>query len=554
MGTLQNRYQLEERRRRGEEARSYQKALIDAAAPLGKMPDEASYDAAKRRELQRRQAPQGNAGEIWSQFQQANEGDYSNLATLDPLFGDTTAVGSAKGLGSRLAAPSHWGSWLKDRMTGSDTSHDYMMEGKDSSFDQPGAGRFQPYQAAMQAVQNGQFSIHDDLSKVPLSREGTAFNSWGRFSAIDPRNWLGWKQNAQTGEDRNRFRANYEKRIGGDLRRGLGTEEDVRKARMNLGNNAEAVNFDQIADEWSKNRGLGSSIAGFGESRVPESLVKKGSSTALWVKESAVRWSKRAAGELPEAPRPPAPLAPPALPKMRPSPGSDWYQDFANNMNKERGYSYGDLMKYRQDSIRRRYRENMYGKITGSGLTREEEDYGKGFHNRWNDYRAGGNTNPWLVAGGLMSQADRSRLDPVLNAQREQLLGGEWRRGMQVAPLIKPTSFGWTNPGGGISEWFGIVDSPAKQRRALMEKLVSSKEYLQLKAAVEAGKITPKDFYHEVRGNPVDEFDKGLAQSFRKGSVPRSLNQAEGLLRAADTMGAQLDANRSPYDIAQGTW
>ena len=508
MGTAQNRINLENLRKRNEATRTIEAARIGGTPTLAQGYGRAQdYENAKERFAEKTLKLDPGAREAWTQFQQANEAPYRNYATLDPIFGETSAVQS--GRLSRRWSPSQLGNVIKDWLTGGDTSHEHMMKGEDSYFDEPGAGRYEPYRKAVKNFQKGNYDIRNtDISGMQLSDPGK------EYGVYNPLGLFGLRKGQRAGAmDPADFRKQWDAKQGDMLDKGMLSAKDISATRANMNQGQiKALDWERrVRDNWAKNRGRGDSAMSFGENS--------------WAKTSAENWVKTAVPE--------------------------WYRPYEDKETARSGYSLEDFYQYQNELRKRMFLDKTRGRTTGSGMSAEEEDYGQGLWERWNKYDTGRHAkNYYAPFGGLFSQRDRRALDPVLRDQRKAVLGGNWRPGMQIEPLIEGSGIGLTNWLGPLGARLGLTQDAGSRKSELGKAQVRSSEYKKLEADLASGKLSLRDFFYQIRGTPALEYSPTYSDSLHKGLVSGARNQMRQfseLIRDADT---QLDSEAPPYAVA----
>lgn len=383
---------------------------------------------------------------------------YMNLGTLDIGLGDVPLVGTMTGeesaAASRKWSPSEWGSMAKDMITGRDSTHDYMTRA-DPTF---GKDRFQGYQDATKAIESGNW----DPRTQSLQRSGVRIADPGMEAPwYNPASWFGWRSGGRTGVDPNQLKAQFEKSVGGSLRRGQASQRDVQQIGENLGEEGrKAVGWDKYQQEYTQNRPWGAQSMQF---------MKEGAAPlGRWLQ----RREKLAAAE--------APLVPPP--------------DFLNEF-------------YRQQILRRQElarRQRLPQFSDERRLTDPEETFGRGLYERTHFTGRGRharNVLPFLR--GMMTDQDLTYFDPYVQKQKAEILAGRWRPGMALAPHARKREFGWQNPLGGLGRFLGTVPGQGQEAERLIQGMTSSPEYRKTMNLYHQGMISEDELRKELGGLPT---------------------------------------------------
>jgi hypothetical protein len=498
LGTAQNRLLAERHADRARKRRSYEQAQAAGAPPLDPTSYGSAVSAAKER-WARRDLPKDM--DAWDRAEQAATDPYRNLATFDPLTGEMSAFES--GRASRKWHPGEWGGMLRDWLTGSDTSHDFMMRGQDTAFDDPGYGRYDRYQAMTRAAERGKGqginTLHANLRHLPIAEAGEEFGQW------DPRRLLGWRSGARSGADPTKVLENWQKGSGRDIASGMLSARDVTRHMQNIGDNPMMRKaLESSVDKWYENRGLGDDTVRWLDSYVPprqpaQPEKKTGAARDLML-PAVQRWAKTAADP-------------------------DWYRRYEGAQSTRRGYSLDDFYRY-QTRLAEQFRDRLrYGQLQGHGLTEDEFNYGEGFRRRWKPFAKGHfSNNFWAPFSPLLSKTDKQKLDPVLSAQRAAIARGEWQPGMQLDPLITRSDIGWLNPLGRISEYLGLRSTADAQRRELAKQVMASGSYKKLREDLRKGLIKPKTYTQLAPGLPDAQYDPTLRDDMTASAVANAGN------------------------------
>lgn len=505
LGTVQNRLGLEkamDTNRRQEALRAGrigQRSIADS----GWTPD--SFDAAKARWAEANSGGSPAARRALQEYQySAKDPSYRNLMTLD--FGGMPAQESARTGLSQLMTPSRWGGAIKDYFTGGDTTHDMMMKGKDWGYEDPGTGRFKPYQDMAAAMAKGDYDLaRDDISGVQLAGDE------GELSWMNPARYLGWKNKETTGPIT--YGQLKEQNLGKmrAMEYGQLSAGDVDAIEQHVGQDPRAraaLDLDRRKTLWAKNRASGN--------RTVEALSANLSTPAVYAPPAPSSPTKPVATQPLPPPAAGAPVekvaAEPADPQEFPQPEhfQEWYKKY------QAGQPLGvprfpDWRRY-QTKLRGKMRQDILG--AAQDPDSPENAYGQGLRERWSKSGPGRYAdNYYAPVGGLFSQSDRTFLDPVLRKHRARLEEGDWKPGMMVEPLINKHQMGWTSPLGRLGEFFGYQDTPEKQMRTFTQQIIKSPKYLKLRSDLSSGLLSLRDFLYQTRGVPVLRYDPELAKA-----------------------------------------
>lgn len=514
-GTIQNKIQLDALRERMNQTRQWDKARVNRGVPLQQSfgtPED--YERSSARFDDRLTSANAQGDDIAQRWAAATGNPYRNLFTGDPWLGASTAVQSGKN--SRLWHPSQWASYFGDRMSNSDTSHDYMMNGEDSRFDQEGTGGFSSYQDMAKAVRGGNYDLrYTDLSQAPLTNAGREYGWW------DPRKYMGLREGQVSGmESAPEFRQQFDKRYGDLMDTGEASASDIDAWGRNLGaEKRQAVDFDNRKRTCAQNRAVGQTATGGSNFMIP-----KGTQSTFGTQHLPPTMQPPGIPPIPApgAPQKTASVEPEGLPSFAPPQQPE--RASAPAAHPERPLDLQGYYNYQAGLRAQMARQLGYNRMGSNPYAAEhapwvnpDAAYGQGFRERWGSMEPGrGARNPWAPFSGLLSQSDRLRLDPVLRQHRQAYLDGQWRPGMAVDPMISRPGMGWTNPLGRVSTFLGLQPGAEAQEREYMtgadgtKGMLGSPEYQKLRGDLGAGKLQPKDFFALTHGNDVTRYDTGL--------------------------------------------
>lgn len=444
----------------------------------------------------------------FTQAEAMRKNPYANLGTLDLGLGSLPFVGKTTGEKSLLA-----GRWipgndllgtLKDTVTGGDTSHDYLMKA-DPLF---GKDRAQGYRGAAQAVQQGRW----DPRTQSLQQVGIRVADPGQEAPwYNPASWFGMRTGGRSGVDPNVLRTQFEKSIGGSIRRGQLSERDLKQVEQNLGDDGrKAVGWDTYKRDYTQNRPWGAQSFQHMKTGAEKTAVYR------WL----ARREKLAAAE--------APLLPPP----------DFMTEF-----------------YRQQVLRRQElarRQRLPQFSEERRLTDPEETFGRGLYERTHFMGPGRHARNVLpIFQNLMTDQDLTYFDPYVQKQKAEILAGRWRPGMALAPHARKREFGWQNPLGGLGRFLGTVPGQGQQAERLIQGVMSSPEYRKTMDLYHRGMITEDELRKELGGLPSTTAK--LRDATMGFGDPLAQGKRNKRLRAGITTQKTFDQAKELDDILQGS-